>query len=71
MTQGQWVPMREASRTLQAEGFKINPNTISRLAGRGTIQTKNDPIDTRVKLVSLDELRQLFAGRRNEAPSQN
>lgn len=68
MTQVQWVPMREAARTLQAEGFKINPNTISRLAGRGTIQTKNDPVDTRVKLVSLDELRGLFAGRRSEAP---
>lgn len=71
MTQAQWVPMREAARTLQAEGFKINPNTISRLAGRGTIQTKNDPVDTRVKLVSLEELRQLFAGRRSETSSQN
>jgi hypothetical protein len=63
--------MREAARTLQAEGFKINPNTISRLAGRGTIQTKSDPVDTRVKLVSLDELRELFAGRRSETPNQN
>jgi hypothetical protein len=66
-----WVPMREAARILQAEGFKISPNVISRLAGRNTIQTKNDPVDTRVKLVSLEELRQIFADRRSEASSQN
>ncbi len=58
--------MREAAAILKAEGFKISPNTVSRLANRGTIQTKDDPVDTRVRLVDLDELRRLFAYRRTE-----
>lgn len=61
-----WVPMREAAAILKAEGFKISPNTISRLASRGTIQAKDDPIDARVRLVDLDELRRLFTYRRSE-----
>ena len=65
MTQ-RWVPMREAATILKAEGFRVSPNTISRLANRGTIQTKDDPIDARVRLVDLDELRRLFAFRRSE-----
>jgi len=66
-----WVPMREAARILQAEGYRVNANLISRLAGRGTIQTKDDPIDTRVRLVDLDELRTLFASRRDGSPSND
>lgn len=58
--------MREAAAILKAEGFKISPNTISRLANRGTIQTKDDPVDARVRLVDLDELRRLFTYRRSE-----
>ena len=58
--------MREAAAILKAEGFKVSPNTISRLANRGTIQTKDDPIDARVRLVDLDELRRLFTNRRSE-----
>jgi len=58
--------MREAATILKAEGFRVSPNTISRLANRGTIQTKDDPIDARVRLVDLDELRRLFAFRRSE-----
>ena len=61
-----WVPMREAAAILKAEGFKVSPNTISRLASRGTIQAKDDPIDARVRLVDLDELRRLFTYRRSE-----
>ena len=60
-----WVPMREAAAILKSEGFKASPNTISRLASRGTIQTKNDPVDARVRLVDLDELRTLFTYRRS------
>ena len=62
-----WVPMREAAAILKTEGFKVSPNTISRLANRGTIQTKDDPIDARVRLVDLDELRSLFASRRGSS----
>jgi hypothetical protein len=61
MTTQRWVSMREATRILQAEGFKVNPNLISRLANRSTIQTREHPIDVRVCLVNLDELRKLFA----------
>jgi hypothetical protein len=61
-----WVSMREAAAILKTEGFKVSPNTISRLASRGVIQTKDDLIDTRVRLVDLDELRRLFTYRRSE-----
>lgn len=57
--------MREAAAILKAEGYKVSPNTISRLANRGTIQTKDDPVDARVRLVDLDELRRLFTYRRS------
>jgi len=68
MMMQRWVPMREAAIILKSEGFKISPNTISRLANRGTIQTKDDPVDARVRLVDLDELRRLFTFRRREVP---
>lgn len=71
MTIQRWVPMREAARLLQAEGFKVNANLISRLANRGTIQTRDDPIDARVRLVDLDELRRLLATRRSEPSDEN
>ncbi len=61
--------MREAAAILKAEGYKISPNTISRLANRGTIQAKDDPVDARVRLVDLDELRRLFTYRRAELPA--
>jgi hypothetical protein len=66
-----WVPMREAAAILKAEGFKISPNTISRLASRGTIQAKDDPVDARVRLVELDELRRLFTYRRSEVTEED
>jgi hypothetical protein len=59
-----WVTMKEAVTILKADGLKVNPNTLSRLANRGTIQTKDDPLDARVRLVDIEELRRLFASRR-------
>ena len=59
-----WVPMREAATILKSEGYKVSANTISRLANRNVIQAKDDPVDARVRLVDLDELRGLFALRR-------
>ncbi len=56
-----WVPMRQAAEILKAEGYRVSPNTISRLANRSIIQTKDDPVDARVRLVDLDELRRLLA----------
>ena len=66
-----WVPMREAAAILKAEGYKVSPNTIWRLANRGTIQAKDDPVDARVRLVDLDELRSLFMYRRSEITDNN
>ena len=71
MTTQRWVPMREAARLLHAEGFRVNANLISRLANRGTIQTRDDPIDARVRLVDLDELRRLFATRRGGSSDED
>lgn len=60
----EWVSMRVAASRLKGEGYeKISPNKVSRLAARGKIRTKDDPLDERVKLVELQELRTLFASR--------
>jgi hypothetical protein len=55
--------MREAAARLKAEGFKISPNKVSRLASRDKIRTQEDPLDERVRLVELNELRALFSNR--------
>lgn len=59
----EWVSMREAAARLKAEGFKISPNKVSRLASRDKIRTQEDPLDERVRLVELNELRALFSNR--------
>lgn len=51
----EWVTMQEAANRL-----KINRNKISRLANRGAIQSKENPLDARVRLVDLNEIRALF-----------
>lgn len=51
----EWVTMTEA-----ADRLKVRRTKISRLAGRGVIQTKENPLDARVKLVNFTELRALF-----------
>ncbi len=51
----EWVTIQEAVRRL-----KVGRNKISRLAGRGQIQTKDNPLDARVTLVNLEELRAIF-----------
>jgi translation elongation factor EF-Ts len=56
----QWVSMNKASEILKGEGIKIPVSKISRLASRGTIRAESDPMDIRVKLVELNELRQLI-----------
>lgn len=59
----EWVSMREAASRLSAEGYKVSPNKISRLANRNKIRTQDDPLDERVRLVELNELRALFSSR--------
>ena len=51
----EWVPIQEASDRL-----KVRRNKISRLGSRGVIQTRENPLDARVRLVNLNELRTLF-----------
>jgi Helix-turn-helix domain len=51
----EWVTMKEA-----AERLGVGRNKISRLASRGIIKTKDNPLDARVRLVNLNELRTLF-----------
>ena len=63
----EWVSMREAATRLKREGYKISPNKVSRLANRNVIRTKDDPLDARVKLVDINELRALYASRLNSS----
>ena len=51
----EWVPIQVA-----ADRLKVRRNKISRLASRGVIQTRENPLDARVRLVNLSELRTLF-----------
>lgn len=51
----EWVTIQEAS-----ERLSIKRNKISRLASRGVIQSRENPLDARVRLVDLNELRSLF-----------
>ena len=56
--QEQWVRMTEAARLLQ-----VPHSRLSTLVKRGTVQSKKDPLDTRLTLVNMTELRKLFSQR--------
>lgn len=56
----EWVTMNEASSILKSEGLQVLPSKLSRLASKNTIKTALDPLDERVRLVELGELRSLF-----------
>jgi hypothetical protein len=51
----QWMSMRTAARRLG-----VSPNKISRLASKGRIKTRENPLDERVRLVDYNELKALF-----------
>jgi hypothetical protein len=51
----EWVPMKEAATRL-----KISYAKILRLADRKEIETRDDPLDRRTKLVDLDEVKRIF-----------
>ena len=51
----QWMSMRTAARRLG-----VSPNKISRLASKGKITTRENPLDERVRLVDFNELKTLF-----------
>ena len=50
----EWVTMQAAAKRL-----KINRDQISRVASRWAIQTRENPLDARVRLVDLNEIRAL------------
>jgi hypothetical protein len=51
----QWVPMKEAATILN-----IDKSKLSRWAALKVIQTKASPIDRRVRLVDIEEIRNLI-----------
>ena len=50
-----WMTMKEAAKTL-----KVSPSKISRLAAIKAIQVREDIVDRRIKLVNLEEIRNLL-----------
>jgi excisionase family DNA binding protein len=55
MSNEEWVTMTEAS-----ERLGVSRPKISRLARKGVIKTKLNPLDGRVRLVNLVELKALL-----------
>jgi hypothetical protein len=58
--QEEWMPMSDAAFQLRSEGYDVSPSKLSRLANRKSIKTEKDPLDERVRLVDINELRTLF-----------
>ena len=55
MADEQWMSMRTAAKRLG-----VSANKISRLASKGRITTRDNPLDERMRLVDFNELRALF-----------
>jgi hypothetical protein len=55
MPEEQWLPMREV-----AEMLHISYDKLSRLVRQKAIQSKNDILDQRVKLVEVSEVKRVF-----------
>jgi DNA-binding MarR family transcriptional regulator len=51
----EWVTMKEAAKELG-----VSPSKISRLAAINVIAVKIDPVDRRIKLVDLNQVRQVL-----------
>jgi hypothetical protein len=51
----QWLPMKEVARILNIPNYKL-----SRVAQKGSIRMMPDPIDGRVKLVEVNEVKRIF-----------
>jgi len=56
----QWKSMNQAHIILKGEGMNVSVAKMSRLASKGSIKVEKDPLDERVTLVDLNELRALF-----------
>jgi hypothetical protein len=60
----EWATLSDAAFQLRTEGINVSVSKLSRMASKGEIKTANDPTDQRVRLVDLNELRQMFASPR-------
>ena len=54
-TDEQWLPMREVANLLG-----IRYDKLARLARQNTIRSKDYPLDQRVRLVEVNEVRKTF-----------
>ena len=55
-TEEQWLPMREVANLLS-----IRYDKLARLARQNTIRSKDYPLDQRVRLVEVNEVRKIFS----------
>ena len=55
-TEEQWLPMREVANLLG-----IRYDKLARLARQNTIRSKDYPLDQRVRLVEVNEVRKIFS----------
>jgi len=56
----EWVTLKEAVERLRGENIKADHHKISRLVNKGIVQARDNPLDTRVRLVNFHELRAVF-----------
>jgi hypothetical protein len=56
MAEERWLPMSQA-----AEELGVPLSQISRLAKKGRIKSEEDAVNARVKLVEINEVRQVFS----------
>jgi len=54
-TEEQWLPMRDVAKLLD-----IRYDKLARLARQNTVRSKNYPLDQRVRLVEVNEVRKMF-----------
>lgn len=50
-----WRPMKEVAELLDISYYKLQ-----RLVDRGTVSSKEDSLDRRVKLVNVEEVKRVF-----------
>jgi hypothetical protein len=55
MQNQEWLPMKEAAERLNISYYKL-----IRMVDRGKLETKEDDLDRRVRLVNLNEVRKVF-----------
>jgi len=64
----QWMTMGDAVFTLRNEGITVSISKLSRLANTKKIKVSRDPLDERVRLVDVVELRNYFSASKRFRP---